>query len=383
MPMKAIPFNKPFMVGNELAYIAQAVASGKISGDGIFTRKCHDFFTQRYGFAKPLLTTSCTDALEMSALLLDIAPGQEVIVPSFTFVSTANAFALRGANIVFADSRADQPNIDAASIEALVTPRTRAIVIVHYAGVACDMDAILDVARRHRLAVVEDAAQAVDATHRGRPLGSLGCLGTFSFHETKNVICGEGGMLAVNDPSLAARAEIIREKGTNRAAFFRGELDKYGWVDIGSSFLPSDILAAYLFAQLEQIDKIQARRRTIWERYRAQLDPLTQHTGLTLPVIPEYASNNGHMFYLVCPSPECRTALIAYLKERGIHAVFHYQSLHKSPYFRDRHDGRPLGNADRFTDCLVRLPFFFELADEDVDFISDSIMEFFRRHFTA
>jgi dTDP-4-amino-4,6-dideoxygalactose transaminase len=381
--MNAIPFNKPFMAGNELAYVADAVASGKISGDGVYTRKCHAFFAQRYGFANPLLTTSCTDALEMSAMLLGIAPGDEVIVPSFTFVSTANAFALRGAKIVFADSRAEEPNIDAGLIESLVTPRTRAIVIVHYAGVACDMDAILDVGRRHDVAVVEDAAQAIDSTYRGRPLGTLGRLGTFSFHETKNVICGEGGMLVVNDASLAARAEIIREKGTNRSAFFRGEVDKYGWVDVGSSFLPSDILAAYLFAQLEHLDRIQARRKAIWARYRANLAPLARHAGLALPVVPEYASNNAHMFYLVCPTLACRSALIAHLKAAGVHAVFHYQSLHKSPFYRDRHDARPLENADRFSDCLVRLPFFFEMTDTQVDFISEAIAEFFRHHLPA
>jgi dTDP-4-amino-4,6-dideoxygalactose transaminase len=379
--MKPIPFNKPFMAGNELAYIADAVASGKISGDGSYTRRCHDWFARRYGFTKSLLTTSCTDALEMSALLLQIAPGDEVIVPSFTFVSTANAFALRGASIVFADSSSDQPNIDAASIESLITPRTKAILVVHYAGVACDMDTILDIAQRHGIPVVEDAAQAIDATHRGRPLGGLGRLGTFSFHETKNVICGEGGLLTVNDPSLAARAEIIREKGTNRSAFFRGELDKYGWVDIGSSFLPSDVLAAYLFAQLEHLDRIQARRKAIWERYWSHLAPLARHDGPSLPVIPAYASNNAHMFYLVCPTEPCRSALIAHLKALGIHAVFHYQSLHKSPYYIDRHDGRSLPNADRFTDCLVRLPMFFELTDSEVDYIGEAIVDFFQRHY--
>jgi dTDP-4-amino-4,6-dideoxygalactose transaminase len=378
--MQSIPFNKPFMAGNELAYVAAAVASGKISGDGMYTRKCHEFFERRYGFRNPLLTTSCTDALEMSAMLLDIAPGDEVIVPSFTFVSTANAFVLRGAKIVFADSRAQEPNIDASLVEALVTPRTRAIVVVHYAGVACDMDALLDIARRHGLAIVEDAAQAVDSTFRGKPLGGLGQLGAFSFHETKNVICGEGGMLVVNDAALAARAEIIREKGTNRAAFFRGELDKYGWVDIGSSFLPSDLLAAYLFAQLEQIDAIQARRKAIWERYRANLAPLAKQAGFRLPVIPDYACNNAHMFYLVCRSLESRTALIAALRAAGIHAVFHYQSLHKSPFYAARHEGGPLVNADRYTDCLVRLPFYFELTDGQVDFISETITEFFRLH---
>lgn len=373
-----IPFNKPFMAGRELAYIAEAVASGKISGDGSFTRKCHEFFTARYGFAKPLLTTSCTDALELSALLLDIRPGDEVIVPSFTFVSTANAFALRGASIVFADSCADQPNIDASTLEALVTPRTRAIVVVHYAGVACDMDAILALAARHGIAVVEDAAQAIDATHRGRPLGGLGTLGTFSFHETKNVICGEGGLLAVNDPALADRAEIIREKGTNRAAFFRGEIDKYGWVDLGSSFLPSDILAAYLFAQLEEIDAIQARRKAAWEAYARRLAPQLPDAGVRVPAIPPYASNNAHMFYLVCPNLAFRSGLIAHLKAVGVHAVFHYQSLHRSPYFEGRHDGRPLPNADRYTDCLVRLPLFHELAPSQIDFICDRILDFAR-----
>jgi dTDP-4-amino-4,6-dideoxygalactose transaminase len=381
--MDPIPFNKPFMVGNELAYMAAAVASGKISGDGIYTRKCHDLFTQRFGFAKPLLTTSCTDALEMAALLLQVGPGDEVIVPSFTFVSTANAFALRGATIMFADSRADEPNIDASAIERLVTPRTRAIVVVHYAGVACDMDPILEVARRHDIAVVEDAAQAVDSTYRGRPLGGLGRLGTFSFHETKNVICGEGGMLTVNDAALAARAEVIREKGTNRTAFFRGEVDKYGWVDVGSSFLPSDILAAYLYAQLEQLDRIQFRRKAIWNGYEQRLQSAMATAGVGLPAIPGYATNNGHMFYLVCRSLEQRTGLIAHLKAAGIHAVFHYQSLHRSPFYRERHDGRQLPNADRYTDCLVRLPFYFELRDEQVDYISETITGFFRRQTSA
>lgn len=374
--MRPIPFNKPFLAGNELSYMADAVASGKISGDGAYTQRCHAFFSERFGFAKPLLTTSCTDALEMCALLLAIEPGDEVIVPSFTFVSTANAFALRGASIVFADSRPDQPNIDAASIEPLISSRTRAVVVVHYAGVACDMDPILHLADRHGLSVVEDAAQAIDSNYRGRPLGSLGRLGTFSFHETKNVICGEGGMLAVNDGALSGRAEIIREKGTNRAAFFRGELDKYGWVDLGSSFLPSELLAAYLYAQLERLDAIQARRRAIWQQYQDRLVGLGEG-GVGLPVIPDYATNNAHMFYLVCTSLEQRTGLIAHLKSRHIHAVFHYQSLHLSPYFRDRHDGRQLPNADRYADCLVRLPMFFELTDEQIDRIADVVLEFF------
>ncbi|HEY1395724.1 dTDP-4-amino-4,6-dideoxygalactose transaminase [Roseateles sp.] len=370
----AIPFNKPYLHGRELVYIAQAVASGKISGDGVFTKKCHNFFEQRYGFAKTLMTTSCTDALEMCALLLDIREGDEVIVPSFTFVSSANAFALRGAKLIFADSEAGNPNIDPELIEPLITSRTRAIVVVHYAGVACDMDRILSIAQRHGVTVVEDAAQAVDSFYKGRPLGGLGALSAFSFHETKNVISGEGGLLAINELQFAGRAEIIREKGTNRSSFFRGEVDKYGWVDVGSSFLPSDIISAYLFAQLESLDAIQARRKQIWQRYWEQLAPVLPEFGVTLPVIPEYATNNAHMFYLVCRDIEQRTHLISSLKEQGIHAVFHYLSLHDSPYFQQKHDGRPLPHSDRFSNCLVRLPLFFELSDNDVDRIAEAII---------
>ena len=262
-----IPFNKPYLSGNETRYIEEAVLSGKISGDGLFTKRVHAFFEQQLGFQKVLLTTSCTDALEMAALLLDIQPGDEVIVPSYTFVSTANAFVLRGAKIVFVDSTAENPNLDAAALEGLITPRTRAVVPVHYAGIACDMDAIQSVADKHQLTVVEDAAQAIDSFYKGRPLGSIGALAAFSFHETKNIISGEGGMLAINDPRYVSRAEIIREKGTNRSSFFRGEVDKYSWVDAGSSFLPSDIIAAFLWAQLENLTDIQQRRKAIWQRY--------------------------------------------------------------------------------------------------------------------
>lgn len=372
--MTTIPFNKPYLHGRELVYIAQAVASGKISGDGLFTRKCHAFFEERYGFAKALMTTSCTDALEMCALLLDIKEGDEVIVPSFTFVSSANAFVLRGAKLVFADSEPNNPNIDAAQIEALITPRTRAIVVVHYAGVACDMDRIDEIARRHGVTVIEDAAQGIDSFYKGRPLGSIGALSAFSFHETKNVISGEGGLLAINDPRYIGRAEIIREKGTNRSSFFRGEVDKYGWVDVGSSFLPSDIVSAYLFAQLENLDTIQQRRKAIWQRYWDQLAPTLPEYGITLPTVPEYATNNAHMFYLVCRDLDQRTALIAALKEQGIHAVFHYLSLHDSPYFQQKHDGRALPHSDRYTNCLVRLPLFYELSDADVDRVCNAII---------
>ncbi len=361
-----IPFNKPYMTGREAEYITQAVASGKISGNGVFTKKCQSFFESRYGFKKCLLTTSCTDALEMAAILSEVGPGDEVIVPSYTFVSSALAFVRQGARIVFADSSADHPNIDADRIESLITARTRVIVPVHYAGMACDMDKIMALADKYKLLVVEDAAQAIDSYHLSadgsrRPLGSIGHFGCFSFHETKNVISGEGGMLAVNDERFLRRAEIIWEKGTNRAEFFRGEVNKYGWVDVGSSFLPSEIVAAFLWAQLENLDAIQSRRIEIWRAYRDGLEPLAARGLFELPRIPLYATNNAHMFYLVFPSIEQRSALIAGLKAQGILAVFHYLSLHASEFYRGRHDGRLLPNCERFADCLVRLPFYHEL----------------------
>jgi dTDP-4-amino-4,6-dideoxygalactose transaminase len=372
-----IPFNKPYLSGPETRYIEEAVRSGKISGDGLFTKRCHQFFEQQLGFRKVLLTTSCTDALEMAALLLDLKPGDEVIVPSYTFVSTPNAFVLRGATIVFADSTADNPNLDAASLESLVTPRTRAIVPVHYAGIACDMDAIRAVADRHGLAVVEDAAQAIDSFYKGQPLGSLGELAAFSFHETKNIISGEGGMLAINDLRYSQRAEIIREKGTNRSSFFRGEVDKYGWVDVGSSFLPSDIIAAFLWAQLEHLTDIQARRKAIWQRYFDAFAPLRAQ-GLGLPFLPEYATNNGHMFYLVTHNLAERTALIEHLKQLQILPVFHYLSLHTSPFYADKHDGRTLPWADHYTDCLLRLPLYYELHPELQQRVIDGVLSFYR-----
>ncbi len=371
------PFNKPFLTGKEKDYIIQAVETGKISGDGKFTKLCHEFFEERYGFKKAMLTTSCTDALEMSAILLDFKPGEEVIVPSFTFVSTANAFAIRGIKIVFADSEVSSPNIDVSKIEELITPATKAIAIVHYAGIACDMEPLMKLTEKHGLHLIEDAAHSIDSFHKNRPLGTFGSLSAFSFHETKNVISGEGGMLVLNDTGLVNRAEIIREKGTNRSAFFRGEVDKYNWVDIGSSFLPSDIIAAFLYAQLENLDMIQKRRISIWEQYYEALKGLAGDGFFTLPVIPEYAMNNGHMFYMICRSLEERQELIEYLKKNDILPTFHYQSLHKSPYFKDKHDGRELPNSDMYSERLLRLPLYYELSDEGVSFISAKIKEFY------
>lgn len=375
-----IPFNKPYLHGRELVYIAESVASGKISGDGVFTRKCHNYLESHYQFGKVLLTTSCTDALEMAAILLNIQPGDEVIAPSYTFVSTVNAFVLRGARIIFADSYPEHPNIDPKKIAKLITPRTRAIVVVHYAGVACDMDAIMLMATKYNIPVVEDAAQAINSFYKSRPLGSIGCLSTFSFHETKNIISGEGGLLVINDKKYAYRAEIIREKGTNRSSFFRGEVDKYGWVDIGSSFLPSDIIAAYLYAQLEQLDSIQKRRLEIWHRYLQTLTSVVGAYGIKLPSIPDYATNNAHIFYLDCVSLQQRSQLIQHLDLAGIKAVFHYQSLHRSPYFHGQHDGRALPNADHFTDSIVRLPMYFDLSNDEVDFICEQIVICLSQH---
>ncbi|MBL4663030.1 MAG: dTDP-4-amino-4,6-dideoxygalactose transaminase [Flavobacteriaceae bacterium] len=363
---RVIPFNKPYISGNELAYIQDAVVRGKISGNGYYTKKCHEFFEQRYGFKKVLLTTSCTDALEMAALLLDIAPEDEVIMPSYTFVSTANAFVLRGAKIVFADSRDDHPGIDEKGIESLITSKTKAIVVVHYAGVACDMDVIMNLAKEYNLFVVEDAAQAVQSFYKGKPLGSFGHFATFSFHETKNIQCGEGGLLVINDSQFADRAEIIWEKGTNRSAFFRGEIDKYGWVDIGSSFLPSELNAAYLYAQLEQVDDIQSTRMKVYNFYLEELHSWAEEHNVSLPEIPNFTTNNGHMFYMLCESETQRSSIISYLKQHEILSVFHYLSLHESPYFLEKHDGRVLPNSDRYMNTLLRLPMFYELQTEQV-----------------
>ncbi len=369
--MSTIPFNKPYLTGKETHYIYEAVHSGKISGNGMFTQKCQKFFEEKYGFKKALLTTSCTDALEMCALLADIKEGDEVIIPSYTFVSTALAFVRQGAKIVFADSYNNNPNIDADKIEKLITPKTRAIVPVHYAGIACDMDKIMELADKYNLIVIEDAAQAIDSFYISKDgtrkaLGSIGHLAAFSFHETKNIISGEGGMLTINDERFIYRAEIIWEKGTNRAEFFRGEVNKYGWVDTGSSFLPSEIISAFLWAQLENLEDIQQKRKNIWNQYYSGLKS-REGIDFLLPNIPEYATNNAHMFFLVCHNLEERTTLIKKLKDHGILAVFHYLSLHKSDFYLEKHDGRILPNTDRFTDCLVRLPLFYELPESEIE----------------
>lgn len=377
-----IPFNKPFLTGKEIHYMYQAVYTGKLSGNGVFTKKCQDFFEEKYGFKKAIMTTSGTDALEMAAILCDVQPGDEVIVPSYTFVSSALAFVRQGARIVFADSCKDNPNIDADKIEALITPKTKVIVPVHYAGVACDMDKIMDIANRHNLFVVEDSAQAIDSYFKSKPLGGIGHFGCFSFHETKNVTAGgEGGLLCVNDERFIRRAEIIWEKGTNRAEFFRGMVNKYGWVDTGSSFLPSEINSAFLYAQLESLVSIQNRRKEIWSHYHEGLKELSDKGFITLPDMPEYATNNAHMFYVVCKNLDERTKLIAYLKEKNICAVFHYLSLHLSDYYR-KHlcDVIPdLPQCDRYADQLVRLPLFFELTDKEVAYIIETINGYYSK----
>jgi dTDP-4-amino-4,6-dideoxygalactose transaminase len=374
-----IPFNKPYLTGKETHYIYDAVNSGKLSGNGKYTNKCHEFFEKRYGFGKCLLTSSCTDALEMAAILVDIQPGDEIIMPSYTFVSTANAFILRGARVIFVDSRQDYPGMDEDAIESLITERTKAIVPVHYGGVACDMDKIMDIANRHHLFVIEDAAQAIDnyftgKDGSGRALGSIGHLATFSFHETKNVISGEGGMLVINDMSLAERSEIIWDKGTDRSAFFRGEVDKYGWIDIGSSFLPSELIAAFLWAQLENLDTIQQRRISLWNRYHTGLAEWAIENEIMTPFLPGYSSCNGHLYYLACKSEHQRDNLIRYLKSNGILSVFHYQSLHKSKYYALKHDGRPLPYSDHYSDCLLRLPLFHSLSDPEIETIIQTII---------
>ena len=374
-----IPFNKPYLTGKEAHYMYQAVYTGKLSGNGVFTKKCQLFFEEKYGFKKTLLTTSCTDALEMCALLCEVGPDDEVIVPSYTFVSSALAFVRQGCKIVFADSMSDNPNIDAEKLEKLITPKTKVIVPVHYAGVACDMDRIMEIANKHNLLVVEDAAQAIDSYYKGRPLGTIGHLSAFSFHETKNIIAGEGGLLGINDERFVRRAEILWEKGTNRSEFFRGEVNKYGWVDTGSSFLPSEVIAAFLWAQLENMDDIQQKRKMLWNRYYETLQELASKGYVRLPQIPDYATNNAHMFYLVCSSLDERSRLIAYLKRHDVLSVFHYLSLHKSEFYRSRYVDIPdLPICDCYADCLVRLPMFYELSLQEVDDINKLIICFFK-----
>jgi len=373
----SIPFNRPCLSGNEYKYIAEAIANGHASGDGPFTRRCHELLQRELGVPRALLTTSCTHALEMAAMLLDFGPGDEVILPSFTFVSTANAFVLRGARIVFSDIRPDTLNLDESKLESLVTPRTKAIVPVHYAAVACEMDAICAIAKRYGVRIVEDNAHALFARYKGKLTGTFGSLATQSFHETKNITCGEGGALLVNDPELIERALIIREKGTNRSQFFRGQVDKYSWVDIGSSYLPSDLLAAFLLAQLEGREEIQRKRRRIWENYQQRLAALAEARRVGLPVIPENCQQAYHMFYLILPSLECRQSLIAHLKSQGILSVFHYVPLHSSDMGRK--------SAARETACpvtedlslrLLRLPFYNDLTEADQSRVIDAVTSF-------
>lgn len=374
--MKPIPFNKPFIIGHELDYMAKAVAQGHLSGDGSYTKLCHRWFEEKLGCRKALLTHSCTAALEMAAILCDIQPGDEVILPSYTFVSTANAFVLRGAVPVFVDIRLDTLNIDEKLIEAAITPRTRAIVPVHYAGVPCEMDVIMDIARRHQLLVVEDAAQALLSTCKGRALGTIGHFGCLSFHETKNIISGEGGALLVNDERYIGRAEIIREKGTNRSQFFRGEVDKYTWVDIGSSYLPSELVSAFLYAQLEHADEITAKRCHICTTYTSQLASLQQAGKLRLPTFD--GDSNGHMYYLILDSLDTRTKLISRLKTQAIHPVFHYVPLHSSPAGRRYgRAGSTMTVTDDLSERLLRLPLHYEMSDDDITHASAAIHGFF------
>lgn len=377
MPRYRIPFNRPALMGNEEKYMMDSLASGQISGDGIYTGRCHRFLEETLGVRKALLTTSCTHALEMSALLLDVKPGDEVIVPSFTFVSTVNAFVLRGATPVFIDVRPDTLNLDESLLDGLVTPRTRAVVPVHYAGVGCEMEAILEIAARRGIAVVEDNAHGLFGKYDGKWLGSFGCLATQSFHETKNLTCGEGGALLVNAPEFAERAEILREKGTDRSRFFRGQVDKYTWVDVGSSYLPSDLLGAYLYAQLEQRERIQGMRASIWHRYRDRLADWAASAGVALPAVPERCEQAYHMFYMLLPSLSVRQRLISHLQSRGILAVFHYLPLHLSGMgrkFGGREGDCPV--TEQVSDRLLRLPFYNTLSESDQDEVIDAVLEF-------
>lgn len=372
-----IPFNQPFFIGNEQIYILKAIEYGHISGDGIFTKNCCQFLEKTLGVLKVLLTTSCTHALEMAAILLNIQPGEEVIVPSFTFVSTINAFVLRGARPIFIDIRSDTLNLDENQLERLITSRTKAIIVVHYAGIGCEMDTILEIAKRHNISVVEDNAHGLFAKYKGKYLGTFGCLATQSFHETKNFTCGEGGALLINDPQYIERAEIIREKGTNRSLFFRGQVDKYSWVDIGSSYLPSDILAAILYAQLEKLDQIQTKRQRVWNHYYKHLQGWSQEHRVGLPIVPEHCDQPFHLFYLVMPTLEERQALIDHLKRQGILSVFHYLPLHLSKMgqlFGGRQGDCPI--TESVSDRLVRLPFYNTITEIEQSCVVEAILEF-------
>ena len=374
-----INFNKPYLSGNELKYISEAIAKQKLSGDGFFTKKCQSYFEERYGFLKTILTTSCTHALEMVALLINTEPGDEIIMPSFTFVSTANAFVLRGAKIVFADSSAQNPNIDVSKVEALITAKTKAIVVVHYAGFACDMEALKTICEKHNIILIEDAAHAIDSYYKNKPLGTFGDFATFSFHDTKNITCGEGGMLVINKEKYIERAEIIREKGTNRTKFFKGEVDKYTWIDVGSSYILSELNAAYLYGQIENLDFIQEKRKAVWEKYYALLQPLANKGHIKLPVIAEGASQNGHLFYIICNSQTERDNLINYLRKESVFAVFHYLPLHLSQYFLKHSEKISLPNAEKFAETIIRLPLCVELKEVEQEEIVEKINSFFSK----
>ncbi|MFT4524148.1 MAG: dTDP-4-amino-4,6-dideoxygalactose transaminase [Bacteroidia bacterium] len=379
-----VKFNQPYTTGNELKYLEKAISFGHLSGNGEFTKKSQDLLKRHSAVRQCLLTTSCTDALEMSSLLAEVKQGDEVIIPAYTFVSTANAFAMRGAKIVLVDSRPDHPGMDENQLESLINNRTKAIVPVHYAGVACDMEKIMALARQFNLMVVEDAAQAIDATFTWKnsnvsALGSIGHLGAYSFHETKNIQCGEGGALLVNDPSLIDRAEIIIENGTNRISFMKGEVDKYDWMEIGSSFMPSELTAAFLYAQLQKINEIQSLRMNIWNQYFHGFTSLIKSGKVRGPHIPEYASNNAHMFYLVCNNAKERTDLINHLRNLGINPAFHYQSLHNSPYFKLKNNNRPFPEAEKYTDQLVRMPLHPQLSADQVSYVIDQVHQYYSR----
>jgi len=373
-----IPFNKPYFSGRELKYIEDVCHSTTMSGNGQFTKKCHNFFEDKYGYKKCLLATSGTDALEMCAMLCDLKYGDEVIIPSYTFVSTPLAFLRENAKVVFADSSAENPNMDVEQIEPLITNKTKVIAVVHYAGIACNMDPIMALAEKYNLIVVEDAAHSIDSFYKAKPLGGIGHLSAFSFHETKNINSGEGGMCVINDERFIRRSEIIWEKGTNRAEFYRGMVNKYGWCDMGSSFLPSEFNAAYLWAQLEQLDNIQNKRKYIWQKY---FDGLNGNIceKIRLPFIPEYATNNAHMFYLLCPTLEYRTALMLFMKDNGVQTTFHYLPLHSSDFYCDKYNGKELPHCNYYADCLVRLPLFHELKDEEIDKIIELIIDFCKK----
>jgi len=377
-----IPFNKPHLTGKEIEYVNDAINSGKIAGDGKYTKACEAFFEKRYSFAKAYLTTSCTHAIELAALLIDIKPGDEVIIPSYTFVSSANPFVLRGAKVVFADSGANSPSMDVDLVEALVTPLTKAILAVHYGGIPCDIQKLRTIADKHNLFLIVDAAQTLDSYYNDKPVGSFGHLSAFSFHETKNITCGEGGLLVVNDERFIERAEILREKGTNRSSFVRGEVSRYNWVDVGSSYIPSDILAAYLFAQLQYIDEIQQKRLSIWKKYYQSLNTLHTNKKIKLPHLPEGVKHNAHTFYFTCNSLQIRQKFIIFMNDNGVQVQFHYMSLHNSPFYKDQHGNRELPMSDHYQNCLVRLPLFYDMTDDDVETVTELTLRFFNTYKT-